>query len=74
MYRSTRRTKRLLTNLRKPKAAPVAAPQDDTLDCQGVCKDCHSGSLNNGLNPAFGFTEEDTVYCLNCGSTHLDLL
>jgi hypothetical protein len=41
---------------------------------QGVCKDCYSGSLNNGLNPAFGFTEEDTVYCLNCGSTHLDLL
>ena len=40
----------------------------------GVCKDCSAGSLNNELNPAFGFTDEDVPYCLACGSQHLDLL
>ena len=41
---------------------------------QGVCKDCGSGTLNNDLNPAFGFTAEDGLYCNYCGSTHLDIL
>jgi len=27
--------------------------EDDTLDCQGVCKDCGNGTLNNKLNEAF---------------------
>jgi len=45
----------------------------DTLDVQGVCKDCNSGTLNNRLHEAFDFNGNE-VYCLNCGSTHLDLL
>ena len=40
---------------------------------QGVCKDCNSGTLNNGLVEAFDFNGNG-YYCLNCGSTHLDLL
>jgi hypothetical protein len=47
---------------------------------QGVCKDCGNGSLNNLLSPAFGYNGDDdfaggdTLVCLQCGSTHLDLL
>ena len=43
---------------------------------QGVCKDCGNGTLNNDLIPAFGITEDDyeAIYCLNCRSTHLDIL
>jgi hypothetical protein len=47
---------------------------------QGVCKDCGNGTLNNSLNPAFGFNGDedfaggDTLVCLVCGSTHLDIL
>ena len=45
----------------------------------GVCKDCGNGTLNNALNPAFGFNDEgfaggDTLACSVCGSTHLDIL
>jgi hypothetical protein len=39
---------------------------------QGVCKDCHAGTLNNDLNPAFEL--EDYPHCLACGSTHIELL
>jgi hypothetical protein len=47
-----------------------------TTPLSGVCKDCNAGTLNNELNPAFGFTDEENggVHCLQCGSTHLDLL
>jgi hypothetical protein len=41
---------------------------DDTLNCQGVCKDCGNGTLNNRLNEAFDYNGGG-VYCLNCGST-----
>jgi hypothetical protein len=41
---------------------------------QGVCKDCGNGTLNNDLNPAFTFEADGYVFCLNCGSTHLDIL
>jgi hypothetical protein len=47
---------------------------------QGVCNDCGNGSLNNLLVPAFGYNGDegfaggDTLVCLQCGSTHLDLL
>jgi hypothetical protein len=44
---------------------------------QGVCKDCHSGSLNNELNPAFYLfdEEENPVWrCISCNSDHLDIL
>ena len=47
---------------------------------QGVCKDCGNGTLNNLLSPAFGYNGDDgfaggdTLVCLQCGSTHLDLL
>ena len=47
--------------------------ENDTLDRAGVCKDCGSGTLNNRLNEAFDFNGNG-VYCLNCGSNHLDLL
>jgi hypothetical protein len=45
---------------------------------QGVCKDCGNGTLNNDLNPAFGYNgDEDQPYntyaCIACGSTHLDI-
>ena len=40
---------------------------------QGVCKDCGNGTLNNELNPAFDFNGND-FYCIDCGSTHLDLV
>ena len=46
---------------------------DDTLDCQGVCKDCGNGTLNNRLNEAFDYNGNG-VYCLNCGSDHVDIL
>jgi hypothetical protein len=39
----------------------------------GVCKDCYSGTLNNDLVEAFDFNGNG-YYCLNCGSTHLDIL
>lgn len=47
---------------------------------QGVCKDCGNGTLNNDLTTAFGFNGDegyaggDTLVCLVCGSTHLDIL
>jgi hypothetical protein len=41
---------------------------------QGVCKDCGNDTLNNELNPAFGEHGDESLYCLRCGSTHLDLL
>jgi hypothetical protein len=47
--------------------------QDDTLDCQGVCKDCGNGTLNNRLNEAFDYNGNG-VYCLDCGSSHVDIL
>ncbi len=47
--------------------------EDDTLACAGVCKDCGNGTLNNRLNEAFDFNGNE-VYCLNCGSNHLDLI
>jgi hypothetical protein len=45
----------------------------DRLACQGICKDCGNGTLNNCLNEAFDYNG-NVVYCLNCGSTHLDIL
>jgi len=46
---------------------------------QGICKDCGNGTLNNKLNPAFRFDEDDDgniigFACNRCGSTHLDLV
>jgi len=41
---------------------------------QGVCRDCSNGTLNNDLNPAFTFYEDDVLVCNACGSTHLDIL
>ena len=45
----------------------------DTLDCQGTCKDCGNGTLNNKLHEAFDYNGNG-VYCLNCGSTHVDVI
>ena len=61
-------------------AATVAV--DDRLDCQGVCKDCGNGTLNNETNPAFEYDysgnpfsdEEDVLVCIACGSSHVDVL
>jgi hypothetical protein len=47
--------------------------QDSRLDCQGVCKDCGNGTLNNKTHEAFDYTGNG-VYCLNCGSTHVDII
>jgi hypothetical protein len=48
---------------------------------QGVCKDCGNGTLNNELNPAFEEIADGNEYkpynslvCMRCGSTHLDIL
>ena len=48
---------------------------------QGVCKDCHAGTLNNDLYEVFHLVsdnddnDDNEFYaCKNCGSTHLDLL
>ena len=47
---------------------------------QGICKDCGNGTLNNELNPAFepNFDESGeygtSLICVDCGSTHLDLV
>lgn len=46
---------------------------DSRLDCQGTCKDCGNGTLNNKLNEAFDYNGNG-IYCLNCGSTHVDIL
>jgi hypothetical protein len=43
-------------------------------DVQGICKDCGNGTLNNSLNAAFGEHGDESLYCLNCGSTHIDIL
>jgi len=55
-------------------------PEDDRIEqsragqaLQGYCRDCGNGSLNNELNEAFDFNGNG-YYCLNCGSTHLDIL
>ena len=53
--------------------ALVDAQQGEPL-LQGVCKDCGNGTLNNELNPAFTFGDDDRPFCSKCGSTHLDLL
>jgi hypothetical protein len=45
----------------------------EVLTVHGVCKDCGNGTLNNTLNEAFDFNGNG-YYCLNCGSTHLDIL
>jgi uncharacterized Zn finger protein len=42
-------------------------------DCQGICKDCGNGTLNNRVLEAFDYNG-DYVYCLNCGSTHVDIV
>ena len=39
----------------------------------GVCKCCYSGTLNNNLCEAFDYNGFGH-YCLNCGSTHVDLM
>jgi hypothetical protein len=39
----------------------------------GVCKDCGNGTLNNNLAEAFDYNGFG-YYCLNCGSTHVDLV
>ena len=39
----------------------------------GVCKDCYNGTLNNNLREAFDYNGFG-YYCLNCGSTHVDLV
>jgi hypothetical protein len=67
--------------LRKDRAADDAQLRKDwtddardyTLDCQGVCKDCGNGTLNNRLAEAFDYNG-DGVYCLNCGSGHVDII
>lgn len=46
---------------------------------QGVCKDCGNGTLNNELNPAFDFVYDerndvDVLVCINCGSSHVEVL
>lgn len=46
---------------------------DHTLDCQGTCKDCGNGTLNNRAAEAFDYNGNG-VYCLNCGSTHVDII
>ena len=58
---------------RKGQEPEYRPPVDDTLDCQGVCKDCGNGTLNNRLNEAFDYNGNG-VYCLNCGSDHVDIL
>lgn len=45
----------------------------DEQPLQGTCKDCGNGTLNNNLNPQFT-VDEYTVYCLRCGSSHVDVL
>ena len=52
---------------------PITEQENDTLDCAGVCKDCGNGTLNNRLNEAFDYNGFG-AYCLNCGSSHLDLV
>ena len=47
--------------------------EDDTLSCAGVCKDCGNGTMNNRAHEAFDYNGNG-AYCLNCGSTHLDLV
>ena len=55
--------------------------EQDTIEAealQGVCKDCHAGTLNNDLYEVFHLisdNDDNEFYaCKNCGSTHLDLL
>ena len=46
---------------------------DHTLDCSGVCKDCGNGTMNNRIAEAFDYNGFGP-YCLNCGSTHVDII
>jgi hypothetical protein len=41
---------------------------------QGTCKDCGNGTLNNDLNPAFTTDGTDELHCMQCGSSHVDIL
>jgi hypothetical protein len=40
----------------------------------GVCKDCGNGTLNNDLNPAFEEWQGNALACIDCHSTHIDIL
>jgi len=61
-------------NTREENAADLQYEDDNRLDCQGVCKDCGNGTLNNRLNTAFYINEDNAVQCIRCDSTHVDIL
>lgn len=44
-----------------------------TVPLQGVCKDCGHGTLNNNLSPAFE-EWQGVIACIDCHSTHVDIL
>ena len=39
---------------------------------QAICKDCGNGTLNNELLERFLYDEENGVYCIQCGGSHID--
>jgi hypothetical protein len=51
-------------------------PEEDETQAplQGTCKDCGNGTLNNELNPAFEEWQGNALACIDCHSTHIDIL
>jgi hypothetical protein len=38
-----------------------------------ICKDCGNGTLNGILNPQF-ILYDDVILCMNCSSSHVDVV